>query len=153
MSQQPVVHPSPCPSHREVQNINTIFPAGKNPPIRPNTDLCCNRLAMCPPGLPKAFSPLIREAWDSFLADHPDCEFVSGLLNIIDVGASIGHSGPPISQSCKYLRSAIDHPDIISKEINSLLSEGCIHGPFVDPLLLNFRCSPLGTATHKCDPK
>jgi len=108
---------------------------------------------MCPPGLPKAYSPLIREAWDSFLADYPDHEFVSGLLNIIDVGASIGHSGPPISQSCKNLRSAIDHPDIISKEINSLLSEGRIHGPFVEPPLPNFRCSPLGTATHKRDPK
>src|SRR5882724_9576675 len=92
--------------------------------------------------------PLIRETWDSFLANYPDREFVSGLLNIIDVGASIGHSGPPISQSCKNLRSAIDHPDIISKEINSLLSEGRIHGPFVEPPLPNFRCSPLGTATR-----
>ena len=63
---------------------------------------------------------MIREAWDLFLADYPDHKFVSGLLNIIDVGASIGHSGPLISQSCKNLRSAIDHPNIISKEINSL---------------------------------
>jgi len=78
---------------------------------------------------------------------------VSGLLNIIDVGASIGHSGPLMSQLCKNLRSAIDHPDIISKEINSLVSEGRIHGPFVDLPLPNFRCSPLGTATHKHNPK
>ena len=153
MSLQPVVHPSPRPSHRDVQNVNTIFPTGKNPPIRPNTDLCCNWLALCPPGLPKAYSPLIRETWDSFLADYPDSKFVSGLLNIIDVGASIGHSGMLISQSCKNLRSSIDHPDIISKEINSLLSEGRIHGPFVEPPLPNFRCSPLGTATRKHNPK
>src|SRR5882724_2334125 len=74
-------------------------------------------------------------------------------VNIIDVGASIGHSGPRISQSCKNLRSSIDHPDIISKDINSLLSEGRIHGPFVELPLPNFCCSPLGTATHKRNPK
>src|SRR5882724_11724011 len=153
MSQQPVVHPSPRPSHRDVQNINTIFPAGKNPPIRPNTNLCCNRLAMCPPGLPKAKSPMIREAWDLFLADYPDREFVNDLLNIIDVGASIGHSGPQISQSCKNLRSAIDHHDVISKEVNSLLIEGHIHGPFMEPPLPYFHCSPIGTSTCKRDPK
>jgi len=42
---------SPRPSHRDVQNINTIFSRWKNPPSPPNTDLRCNRLAMCPPGL------------------------------------------------------------------------------------------------------
>jgi len=96
---------------------------------------------------------LIREAWDLFLADYPDREFVSGLLNIIDVGASIGHSGPPISQSCKNLRSALDHPDVISKEVESLRLEGRIHGPFEEPPLPYFRCSPLGTSTRKRDPK
>src|SRR5882724_8533153 len=136
MSQQPVVHPSPCPSLGDVQKLNTLFHDGKNPPAHPNTDLCCNRLALCPLGLPKA-SPLIRDKWDLLLANYPDHEFVSGLLNIIDVGASIGHSGPPISQSCKNLRSAIDHPDIVSKEINPLLSEGRIHGPFVELPLPN----------------
>src|SRR5882672_11506445 len=139
MSQKPVVYPSSHPSHGDVQNMNTIVPpthsptnlhcnllapgppnTGKIPPIHPNTDMCCNRLALCPPSLPKASSPLIREAWDLFLANYPEHEFVSGLLNIIDVGASIGHLGPPVSQSCKNLRSAIDHPDAISKEVDYL---------------------------------
>src|SRR5882724_3633196 len=109
MSQQPVVHPSPRPSLRDVQNLNTLFHDGNNPPAHPNTDSRCNSLALCPPGLPKASSPLIRDAWDLLLANYPDCEFISGLLNIVDVGASIGHLGPLMSQSCKNLRSAIDH--------------------------------------------
>ena len=157
MSQQPVVYPSPHPSQGDVQNMNTIFPSicpstnlhcnhlahcppsvGENPPIHPNTDLCCNRLALCPDGLPKAKSPLIREAWDLLLADYPDRDFVNGLLNIIDVGASIGHSGPQTSQSCRNLRSAIDHHDAISKEVNSLLIQGRIHGPFTEPPLPYF---------------
>ena len=77
----------------------------------------------------QGFLPLIRDAWDLNLTNYTDCKFVSGLLNIIDVGASIGHSGLPISQLCKNFRSALDHPDIISKEIQTLRSEGRIHGP------------------------
>lgn len=100
-----------------------------------------------------AHSPLNRAAWDLHLVDYPERDFVDAILNIIDVGASIGHSGPPKSQSCKNLKSALDHPAVIAKEIESLLSQGRIHGPFAEPPLPNFRCSPLGTASRKRDPK
>src|SRR5882724_4824111 len=133
--------------------MNYVFPAGAPPPARPNTDPRCNSMALCPPDLPTAKSPLIRDAWRSYLADYPDSEFVSTILNIIDVKASIGHSGPQIFQSCNNLRSALDHRDIISKEIASLCSEGCIHGPFREPPLPHFCCSPLRTSTCKCNPK
>jgi len=53
---------------------------------------------MCP--WLRSLFPLIRETWDSFLADYPDREFVSGLLNIIDVGASIAIV-PPIFNRAK----------------------------------------------------
>ena len=33
------------------------------------------------------------------------------------------------------------------------MSNGHIHGPFTEPPLPNFRCSPLGTATRKCNTK
>src|SRR5882724_1264440 len=87
MSQQHVVHPSPHPSLRDLQKLNTLFLDGNNPPAHRNTNLHCNSLALCPPGLPKASSPLIRDAWDLLLTDYPDCKFISSLLNIIDVGA------------------------------------------------------------------
>jgi len=51
------------------------------------------------------------------------------------------------------MRSALDHSAVISKEIDSLLSGGCIHGPFSELLLPNFRWSPLGTSTYKHNPK
>src|SRR5882724_11785980 len=87
------------------------------------------------------------------LFDYPDHEFVNAILNIIYVGASIGHLGPQKSQLCKNLKSAMDHSAVISKEIYSLLSEGHIHGPFTQPPLPNFHCSPLGMSTCKCNPK
>src|SRR5882672_3435032 len=135
MRQRPFVHPSSCPSQRDEQSMIYLFPAGAPPPICPNTDPRCNHVALCPSGLPAAISPLIKEAWSSHLADYPDHEFVNAVLNIIDVGASIGHSGPQISQSCSNLRSALDHLSVISKEIESLHAEGCIHGPFREPPL------------------
>src|SRR5882724_4121453 len=153
MSQQPVVHPSPCPSQRDVQILNKDFPAGPASPPHPNTNPHCNHLALCPIGLPKAFSPLNRDAWDLHLVDYLDHEFVNAILNIIDVGPSIGHLGPQKSQLYKNLKSATDHSVVISKEIDSLLSEGIIHGPFTQPPLPKFHCSPLGTSTHKHNPK
>jgi len=96
---------------------------------------------------------LNREAWGSYLSDYPDRCFVDSILNIIDVGASIGHLGPSRSQNCKNLQSATDFPDEISKEIESLRVLRRLHGPFKTPPLPNFRCSPLRTSTHKCNPK
>src|SRR5882724_10296044 len=133
MSQRPHVHPSPCPSQKDIHPMNYLFPAGAPPPAHPNTDPRCNSMSLSPPSLPMAKSPLIRDTWRSYLADYPDGEFVSAILNIIDVGASIGHSGPHISQLCNNLRSALDHRDIISKEIASLCSERRIHGLFKEP--------------------
>ena len=153
MSQHILVHSSPCPSQGNLLLENTSFPMVSTPPTHPNTDPCCNRLASCPAGLPPAISPLNRDAWASNLEDYPDRKILDTLLNIIDVGASISHMGIQKHQSCKNLRSAVDYPDIISKEIDGLLKEGCIHGPFEAPPMANFRCSPLGTATCKCNPK
>src|SRR5882672_10706180 len=149
----PIVHPSPHPSPNDVQIKNFEFIAGPAPPTRPNTDPHCNLRALCPPGLPHTYSPLNRDGWELHLSDYPDQEFMDAILNIIDVGASIGHLGPQKNQSWKNLRSALDHKEVILKEVNSLLAEGRIHGPFEEPLLPNFHCSPLGTSTRKCNPK
>jgi len=148
-----IVHPSPHPSPGDVQIKNFKFIAGPTPPTQPNTDPHCNHWDLFPPDLPHTISPLNRDAWESYLSDYPDREFMDTILNIIDVGASISHSGLPKSQLCKNLRSALDHKEVISKEINSLLAERCIHGPFEEPLLPHFHCLPLGTSTHKHNPK
>src|SRR5882724_2521746 len=130
MSQLPIVHPSSRPSQGDVYHTNTKFPAGVVPSAHPNTNPHCNHLELCLAGLPPAISTLNRAAWDSYLTDYLDCKFIDAILNIMDVGASVAHSGPLRIQSCKNLRSALDHKGVISKEIHSLLSEGHIHGPF-----------------------
>src|SRR5882672_9710655 len=49
---------------------------------------------------------------------------------------------------------SLSHPAITpALSTNSLLAEGRIHGPFEEPPLPNFHCSPLGTSTCKRNPK
>ena len=127
--------------------------AGTLPPLHPNTNPHSNHVSLCPPGLTSIVSTLKRDTWEYYLSEYPDQSFVDSILNIIDVGASIGHMGPSKPQMCKNLQSATDFPGDISKEIESLCSLMHIHGPFQDPPLPNFRCSPLGTSTRKRSPK
>src|SRR5882724_8807696 len=93
MSQPTLVHSSPHPSQGNVLLENTVFPVGPLPPTCPNTDPCSNHLAYFPAGLLPAISPLKRDVWAAHLTEYPDRKFVDALLNIIDVGASIGHVG------------------------------------------------------------
>ena len=60
-----------------------------------------------------AISPLNRDAWNFNLADYLDHKFINMILNIIDVGESIGHMGLLKSQLCRNLRSALDHSPVI----------------------------------------
>ena len=120
--------PCPCPQDRQESNLTQFLP-GALPPLRPNTNPHLNLTPLCPPGLPKAESTCNREAWKFYLSEYPDRCFVDSILNIIDMGTSIGHLGPSIFQICKNLRSATDFPGDISKEIKSL----CVQGHIQDP--------------------
>ncbi|KAG9023013.1 hypothetical protein FS837_006040, partial [Tulasnella sp. UAMH 9824] len=72
---------------------------------------------------------------------------------IINHGASVGFHGPSALQSCSNLRSAFEVPESITVDIAALLSNGRAHGPFPSPPLPAFRCSPLGSVTHKRSSK
>jgi len=139
----PIVHPSPRPSPKDVQIKNFEFIAGPAHLLDQIPILIAITGSVPPWSSPHLF-PLNRDTWESHLSDYQDRVFMDAILNIIDVGASISHSGLLKNQSCKNLRSALDHKEVISKEINSLLAERHIHGPFEELLLPNFHCSPLG---------
>ena len=92
--------------------------------------------------------PLYRPAWEFYLADYPDRNFLKSLLHIIQFGANIGFIGAHHPQQCKNLRSALDHPSIVDNDIRTLAAHSHISGPFHAPPLLNFCCSPLGVVAH-----
>jgi len=65
--------------------------AGALPPLFPNTNPRSNHVALCPSGLPSVVSTLKRDTWEYYLSEYLDWSFVDFILNIIDVGASMGH--------------------------------------------------------------
>ena len=95
---------------------------------------------------------LKRAAWDFHLADYPDRHFVRSLLHIIDFGCSIGFSGEEKLQISPNLKSARDFPDSITTDLNILVSENRVAGPFTLPPHPFFRVCPLGSVARKRAP-
>jgi hypothetical protein len=73
-------------------------------------------------------SPLIHDGWPHFLADYPDRDFVSSLLQIIKFGANIRFQGCQAALSSKNLKSAFQSPDFIQSSIDKLLTNGHAYG-------------------------
>jgi hypothetical protein len=77
-----------------------------------NTTLHCNAVVQHTFS-PHVISPLNHDAWAHFLADYPDKEFVSSILQIIKFGANIGFQGVLATQPLKNLKSALQSLDLI----------------------------------------
>lgn len=96
---------------------------------------------------------MVQGAWAHFLADYPDRIFLESLLHVIDYGAAIGYTGPyPSSPNCANLKTALEHPEVIESDINTLASNGRIQGPFTNSPHPFFHVSPLSTVSKKRNP-
>ncbi|PIL25946.1 hypothetical protein GSI_11700 [Ganoderma sinense ZZ0214-1] len=67
-------------------------------------------------------------------------------------GAALGHTGPSHSQECCNLSTALEHPDTVAADIDTLCSRHRMHGPFAAPPLTPFRSSPLGVVSCPRNP-
>ena len=131
----------------------SLFPPRGIPKPRPNTDPRANHPMYNISSTP-AQSNLNLLAWQSYLRDYPDPTLVDTLSNIIRHGANVGFSGPRhLIQLCSNLTSAIEHGPAIQLDINKQLASGRLRGPFPQPPLPHFRCSPLGAVTRKRSSK
>ncbi|KAG9227027.1 hypothetical protein CCMSSC00406_0008999 [Pleurotus cornucopiae] len=130
----------------------SLFAPGPLPPARPNTDPRCNHASLRAHNEVPVKSTLVYSKWAYYLADYPDSQLVQALLHIIKYGAAIGFTGDDKPQTCRNLKTAIEHPDVIDKDMNVLSSNDRIHGPLSSPPHPAFRASPLGTVTRKRFP-
>ncbi len=64
-------------------------------------------------------SPLNLEEWAKWLSGHPDCLFLSTLLNIIQYGARIGYTGLPQFIISPNHPSANDAPEFFTEDIRT----------------------------------
>ena len=69
---------------------------------------------------------------------------VSGLTHGFDIGISVHNLPHTNSLHPQNHKSARDHPHDVTKAILKELKNGHIAGPFTEPPLDNFHCSPLG---------
>lgn len=143
---------SPLPTAPSAPPLSPTFTPGPAPPPRPNTDPRCNAFHLRIHDTVPVRSELRRTAWASYLKDYPDPLFVKSLLHIIDYGAAIGYVGPPASQDCRNLSTALEHPDTVTADITALCSRQRMHGPFAAPPLPHFRTSPLGIVSRPRNP-
>jgi hypothetical protein len=143
-----VVLSSSPPFHTLLPNTQLFPPIFLLPPIHPNTAPCCNMLVQ-QPSSPHGVTLLNHSAWAHFLADYPDKNFVSSLLQIIEFGANIGFRGVQTAQPSKNLKSALQSLDFVQSSIDNLLANNYAHGPFKSPPLDQFCCSPLGVVFCK----
>ncbi|KAG9223888.1 hypothetical protein CCMSSC00406_0007750 [Pleurotus cornucopiae] len=118
----------------------------------PNQHPRCNRASLHSSDSSPVQSTLVQLQWAHYLAEYPDPEFVLALLHIIQFGAAIGFDGTDKPQNCRNLKTAIEHPEVIDKDIRVLQSNGRICGPLSSPPHSAFRASPLGTVTRKRYP-
>ena len=81
--------------------------------------------------------------------NHPDKAWVSWLLHSILNGVSIGYKGSHTPYTARNLHSALQHPDVISSELQKEVEAGRVLGPFADRPLPNLRTSGLGAAAKK----
>ncbi|THU85554.1 hypothetical protein K435DRAFT_869171 [Dendrothele bispora CBS 962.96] len=151
----PVESHATTPSEPEFSlPFSDIFSPQNFPPPRPNTSPRANVTQDSPTTSHRVTSTLNRSAWEFFLSDYPDRQFVDTLLHIIDYGANIGFHGDRLqSQSSTNLSSAHEHPDVIDSMISSQLSKGRLSSPFPSPPFTPFRTSPLGVVTRKHSSK
>ena len=83
------------------------------------------------------------------LRNHPDKAWVSWLLHSILNGVSTGYKGPHTPYTARNLSSALQHPNVITSELQKEVAAGRVLGPFADRPLPSLRTPGLGAAAKK----
>lgn len=95
----------------------------------------------------RIFTPLQRHGFEQFLTAHPDQNFVSNILNILQFGADIGYRGPQFPRLTANFASARQHANV-SKRYQPKLPYFILSDRFLHPI-----CLTLCATRSKCAPK
>ena len=97
----------------------------------------------------RVHTTLRHSEFERELRNHPDKAWVSWLLHSILNGVSIGYKGPHTPYTARNLSSALQHPDVITSELQKEVAAGRVLGPFADRPFPSLRTSGLGAAAKK----
>ena len=80
---------------------------------------------------------------------HPNATFVSHLIQGFQQGFPIGFEGPRAPRFSKNLKSAAEHPDVVSTNLLTEVKLGRTAEPFLQPPFPNFQVYPIGVVPKK----
>lgn len=83
------------------------------------------------------------------LSRHPDHQFATRVLNILQHGARVGYTGPRATRICKNWPSALQHQEAVTTIIHDDVRRGRKVGPFTTPPFTPFVGSPMGAIPKK----
>ena len=83
------------------------------------------------------------------LKNHPNVLFVSNLVQGFRDGFFIGFEGPRTPRFSHNLKSADEHPDLVTKNLLKEVTLGRTAGPFLSPPFQNFQIYPIGVVPKK----
>ena len=98
---------------------------------------------------PRVSTPIDIDKLETELANHPNRTFVSNLLSMLREGARIGYSGPRFSRVSPNLISAVQHPEVVTLNLNKEVNLGRVAGPYSFPPLPALQCHPVGVVPKK----
>ena len=98
--------------------------------------------------------PLVSSHIDIYRLDleltaHPDGKFVFNLQSALKEGTCIGYCGLRSARISPNLISAMQHPDVVSANLQKEVNLGRVACPYPAPPLVNFHCHPVGVIPKK----
>lgn len=98
-------------------------------------------------------TPLIFEAWERLLVNHPDLEYVDYILSGIRDGFRIGfNSSQPLACSKRNMPSAYEHADVIDRQLAKDCEQGFALGPFSPFAMPYIHISRIGVIPKRHQP-
>ena len=124
--------------HSSTSKLNA-FASGAWPPHR-DGESCISRIA----------TPLLGSVWSEALSNYPDQQFASLIVQGIQTGFRVGydHSRSRPRSAVRNMRSADEHPEVVSQYLAQECAQGRILGPFSVP-----PCADLCTSSFGVIPK
>ena len=101
--------------------------------------------------LTKLPTPINRQRFVELLKASSYDPFLTSFIDLgLKNGFDVGFRGLVLSNpSVKNLKSAYEHPEVVTHNLKKELAEGRVLGPFLYPPFKKFQVSPLGCVEKK----
>ena len=94
-------------------------------------------------------TPINVDILERELSHHLDPNFAHDLISALRYGAHVGYTGPRKPRVSRNLVSAIQHPEVVSSNLNKEIQLGRVAGPFDSSPIPDLQCHLVGVVPKK----